>query len=99
MLTVEEALEQILSRITPLGTELVELTAALGRVLAEPTVSRRELPPWPNSSMDGYPAPPATPPPAGAGLAAAGRSSPGPLPAGPLRPGRGCGSSRGARRP
>src|SRR5438034_456953 len=54
MLTVEEALEQILSRITPLGTELVELTAALGRVLAEPTVSRRELPPWPNSSRDGY---------------------------------------------
>src|SRR5205809_1038833 len=54
MLTVEEALEQILSRITPLGTELVELTAALGRVLAEPTVSCRELPPWPNSSMDGY---------------------------------------------
>src|SRR5256885_9078594 len=54
MLTVEEALEQILSRIPPLGTELVELTAALGRVLAEPTVSCRELPPWPNSSMDGY---------------------------------------------
>src|SRR5438132_7433865 len=54
MLTVEEAFEQILSRITPLGTELVELTAALGRVLAEPVVSRRELPPWPNSSMDGY---------------------------------------------
>ncbi len=28
--------------------------AALGRVLAEPVVSRRELPPWANSSMDGY---------------------------------------------
>src|SRR5207253_1559893 len=54
MLTVEEALAQILSRIEPLGTELVELTAALGRVLGEPVVSRRELPPWPNSSMDGY---------------------------------------------
>src|SRR5207302_6272117 len=54
MRTVEEALDQILSRIRPLGTELVELTAALGRVLAEPVVSRRELPPWPNSSMDGY---------------------------------------------
>ena len=54
MLTVEEALEQILSRIAPLGTELVELAATLGRVLAEPVVSRRELPPWPNSSMDGY---------------------------------------------
>jgi molybdopterin molybdotransferase len=54
VLSVEEALEQILSRVKPLGTELVELTAALGRVLAEPVVSRRELPPWPNSSMDGY---------------------------------------------
>jgi molybdopterin molybdotransferase len=54
VLSVEEALEQILSRVKPLGIELVELTAALGRVLAEPVVSRRELPPWPNSSMDGY---------------------------------------------
>jgi molybdopterin molybdotransferase len=54
VLSVEEALEQILSRVKPLGTELVELTSALGRVLAEPVVSRRELPPWPNSSMDGY---------------------------------------------
>jgi molybdopterin molybdotransferase len=54
VLSVEEALEQILSRIKPIGTELVELMAALGRVLAEPIVSRRELPPWHNSSMDGY---------------------------------------------
>ena len=28
--------------------------AALGRVLAEPIVSRATIPPWPNSSMDGY---------------------------------------------
>jgi molybdopterin molybdotransferase len=27
---------------------------ALGRVLAEPVVSRATIPPWPNSSMDGY---------------------------------------------
>src|SRR5437762_4408607 len=54
MLTVEEALDQILSHVRPLGTELGGFTAALGRVLAEPVVSRRELPPWPNSSMDGY---------------------------------------------
>ena len=32
MLSVEEALEAILSRIAPLGTELVELAATLGRV-------------------------------------------------------------------
>src|SRR5216117_4269195 len=54
MLTVEEALDQILSHVRPLGTELVELTAALGRVLAEPIVSRSLIPPWANSSMDGY---------------------------------------------
>jgi molybdopterin molybdotransferase len=54
MLTVEEALEQVLSRTRVLETESVDVTAALGRFLAEPVVSRREIPPWPNSSMDGY---------------------------------------------
>jgi molybdopterin molybdotransferase len=54
MLTVEEALEQILSRVEPLGTERVDLMSALGRTLAETIVSGREIPPWPNSSMDGY---------------------------------------------
>lgn len=54
MLTVEEALEQILSRTPVLETESLDVGAALGRVLAEPVVSRREIPPWPNSSMDGY---------------------------------------------
>jgi molybdopterin molybdotransferase len=54
VLSVEDALEQILSRIRPLGTELVDVLSALRRVLAEPVVAPRELPPWPNSSMDGY---------------------------------------------
>jgi molybdopterin molybdotransferase len=54
VLTVEEALEQILSRTRVLETESLDVTAALGRTLAEPVVSRREIPPWPNSSMDGY---------------------------------------------
>ena len=54
MLTVEEALEQILSRVRPLGTERVSILSALGRALADRVVSARELPPWPNSSMDGY---------------------------------------------
>src|SRR6266850_4476781 len=54
MLSVEEALESILSRISVLGTERVDVMASLGRVLAEPIVSRREIPPWANSSMDGY---------------------------------------------
>jgi molybdopterin molybdotransferase len=54
MLSVEEALEAILSRVSVLGTERVDVMGALGRVLAEPIVSRREIPPWANSSMDGY---------------------------------------------
>src|SRR5436190_24200371 len=54
MLSVEEAIEAILGRISVLGTERVDVLGALGRVLAEPVVSRREIPPWANSSMDGY---------------------------------------------
>jgi molybdopterin molybdotransferase len=54
VLTVEEAQAQILARIRPLETESVELLSALGRVLAETVVSTREIPPWANSSMDGY---------------------------------------------
>jgi molybdopterin molybdotransferase len=54
VLSVEQALEKILGRVTPLETERVDLLDALGRVLAESVVSGREIPPWPNSSMDGY---------------------------------------------
>jgi molybdopterin molybdotransferase len=54
MLTVEEALEEVLSRTRVLEPESVDVTESLGRTLAEPVISRREVPPWPNSSMDGY---------------------------------------------
>jgi molybdopterin molybdotransferase len=54
MLTVEEAQEEVLSRTRVLETESLDVTDALGRYLAEPVISRREIPPWPNSSMDGY---------------------------------------------
>jgi molybdopterin molybdotransferase len=54
MLTVEEAQAQILGRVRTVETESLDVTGALGRVLAESIVSRREIPPWPNSSMDGY---------------------------------------------
>jgi molybdopterin molybdotransferase len=54
MLTVEEALQQILARASVLEAESVDVTSALGRILAEPIVSGREIPPWANSSMDGY---------------------------------------------
>jgi molybdopterin molybdotransferase len=54
MLSVEEALEQILSRVRPLPGERVDVLASLGRVLLEPVRSTRVIPPWANSSMDGY---------------------------------------------
>ena len=54
MIPVEVALERILSRVGRLGAERVALLDALDRVLAEPVVAEREMPPWPNSSMDGY---------------------------------------------
>jgi len=54
VISVEEAQERILARIAVLGDERVELGGALGRVLAEPVLSHRDVPPWPNSSMDGY---------------------------------------------
>ena len=54
MLSVEQAQAEILGRVRPLPTERVDIVAALGRVLAEPIHSTRRIPPWPNSSMDGY---------------------------------------------
>ena len=43
--TVEDALEQILSRAHRLtGTELVPTSQALGRVLAEPVLSQADIP-------------------------------------------------------
>ena len=79
MLSVEEALEQILSRVRPLPTERVDVLASLGRVLAEPVRSTRVIPPWPNSSMDGY-AVRATDTRPGATLAVVGRVAAGALP-------------------
>lgn len=54
MLSVEEAQERVLAAVPVLGSEVVELGRALGRVLAEPVAAGRDLPPWDNSSMDGY---------------------------------------------
>ena len=54
MKSVAEALEHVLAGVDVLEAESVPLGEALGRVLAEPVVSAREIPPWANSSMDGY---------------------------------------------
>jgi molybdopterin molybdotransferase len=54
MLTVAEASERILAEIQPLGVESVPLRRALGRVCAEDIAATVTMPPWSNSSMDGY---------------------------------------------
>jgi len=54
MLTVAEASERILAEIRPLATERVPLRQALGRVCAEDISATVTMPPWSNSSMDGY---------------------------------------------
>ncbi len=53
-LTVVEALEKVLAAVEPLPPETVPLEETLGRVLAEPVLARDSLPPFANSSMDGY---------------------------------------------
>jgi len=54
MITVDEALDKILSCIQPLGSEKVSLLEALGRVIAEDVHANRDIPPLDNSGMDGY---------------------------------------------
>ncbi|UVJ46596.1 molybdopterin molybdotransferase MoeA [Pseudomonas sp. LS1212] len=54
---VEEALARLiaLAEASPiLEREVVKLADADGRVLADALVSTLDLPPWPNSAMDGY---------------------------------------------
>jgi molybdopterin molybdotransferase len=54
MLTVEQALERVLSAFHPLEPERVDILDALGRVLAEDVRAGEDIPPHANSSMDGY---------------------------------------------
>jgi molybdopterin molybdotransferase len=54
VISVEEALDRVMARVEVLGDERAELGGALHRALAEPIAADRDMPPWPNSSMDGY---------------------------------------------
>ncbi|KPL80384.1 molybdopterin molybdotransferase MoeA [Herpetosiphon geysericola] len=54
LLAVADAQAAILERMTTLASESIELTAALGRVLARPMYADRDAPPFANSAMDGY---------------------------------------------
>ena len=54
MLSVEEALEGVLRAFHPLEPERVPILEALDRVLAEDVCADVDIPPYANSSMDGY---------------------------------------------
>ena len=54
MISVEAALEIILSEIKPLGLERTSILLTLGRVLGEDIYASVDNPPWDNSAMDGY---------------------------------------------
>lgn len=55
LISLEQALEKMLSRVAPLtGIEPVALTAAAGRITAAAVHSPIDVPPFANSAMDGY---------------------------------------------
>ncbi|WP_299028358.1 gephyrin-like molybdotransferase Glp [uncultured Thermanaerothrix sp.] len=54
LLSVEEVIERILDQLKPLPPETIPLDQALGRVLARPIVAPLDLPPFANSSVDGF---------------------------------------------
>lgn len=54
LLSVDEARERILACLTSVGTETIPLTACAQRVLAADITAANDLPPFDNSSMDGF---------------------------------------------
>ncbi|MCK9364143.1 MAG: molybdopterin molybdotransferase MoeA [Syntrophales bacterium] len=54
MISVEDALQNILDSVAVLGMEKSDILSALGRVIGEDIYSGRNIPPKDNSAMDGY---------------------------------------------
>jgi molybdopterin molybdotransferase len=54
MISVESALEQVLSQVNVLGSQPSPILECLGQVLAEDIISDINIPPLDNSAMDGY---------------------------------------------
>jgi len=52
--TVDEARRIVLSAVRPLGAEAIPVGAALGRVVARDVAAAGDVPPFPNSAMDGF---------------------------------------------
>lgn len=57
LMPVEQALDALLEQAEAAlirDVESVSVDDAAGRILAEPLIAHLDLPPWPNSAMDGY---------------------------------------------
>jgi len=54
LLSVDQARERILSHFQPVTTETLPLTGCSNRVLAQDMIAANDLPPFDNSSMDGF---------------------------------------------
>jgi len=54
LISVDEALARITGALTPVGSEMVSIAQAHGRVLAQAVISNRTQPPFAVSAMDGY---------------------------------------------
>ena len=54
LLNVNDAQERILSHFQPVTTETLPLVECANRVLAQDIVATTDLPPFDNSSMDGF---------------------------------------------
>lgn len=51
---VAEAVRLVMDHVTKLGTEIVALENAYGRVLAEPIIAKHDVPPFDRSPYDGF---------------------------------------------
>jgi molybdopterin molybdotransferase len=54
LLSVDQARERILSRFQTVTTETLPLRECSNRVLAQDIIAANDLPPFDNSSMDGF---------------------------------------------
>uniref|UniRef100_A0A7J2TKG0 molybdopterin molybdotransferase n=1 Tax=Archaeoglobus fulgidus TaxID=2234 RepID=A0A7J2TKG0_ARCFL len=52
--SVESAVEKMMKRLKPLGTEIVTIYRCFGRVLAKDVVSQLDVPEFDRAAMDGY---------------------------------------------
>ena len=54
MIELEEAQEFVFGKCSKLSAEEVEISKSRGLVLAETVISNDDIPPFPNTAMDGY---------------------------------------------